>query len=185
MTSDSKHLVGYTSTAKLLHWLVVVVLTIQYAVAWNMPHIGRNTVPDTIINLHFSIGLLIVGLLVLRFLWRLTHPEPTPIAGLPLWQVYTARIVHWALYVLLFAVPMLGWLNASWRGFDLSFFGLFVAPKLISTRASGFAWTGDLHIMLSYYVLLPLACLHIGAALYHQFVRSDGVLGRMLPKGLA
>ena len=172
---------GYTPTAKLLHWLVVLLLIMQYVVAWNMPHIGRNTVPDTIINLHFSLGVLILFVIVLRIFWKWLMPEPTPLAGVPPWQVATATIVHYALYLLLLAMPILGWLNASFRGFEVSFFGLFTLPKLVPARASGFAWTGDIHIFISYYVLLPVAGLHIAAALYHEFIRHDGVLRRMLP----
>src|SRR5262249_31196037 len=75
--SEIKPAQGYTPVAKTLHWLVVLVLTVQYVVAWSMPHIGRNTVPDTLINLHFSFGMVILFLLVLRLLWRWTHAEPS------------------------------------------------------------------------------------------------------------
>lgn len=177
--------VGYTPTAKALHWLVVALLVFQYVVAWKMPHIGRNTVPDTIINLHFSLGVLIIAVIVVRLGWRFTHPEPTPLAGLLPWQVHTARTLHWLLYVLLIVIPVLGWMNASFRGYDVSFFGLFTMPKLVGTRAPGFGWTGDVHMLMSYYVLLPLAGLHVVAALYHRFIRRDGVLARMLPNGWA
>src|SRR5262249_4901816 len=173
---------GYTPVAKALHWLVVLVLMLQYAVAWSMPHIGRNTVPDTLINLHFSFGMLILFLLVLRLLWRWTHSEPSPLAGLATWEVYGARAVHYLLYVLLFVGPILGWLNASYRGFDVTLFGLFRFPHLIAARASGFAWTGDVHMLLSNYVLLPLVALHVAVALYHALVRRDGLLARMLPR---
>lgn len=108
-------------------------------------------------------------------------PEPTPLAEVPLWQVATSRVVHYSLYLLLLAMPVLGWLNASYRGFEVSSFGLFTLPKLIPARASGFAWTGDTHIFISYYALLPIAGLHIAAALYHEFIRRDRVLRRMLP----
>jgi cytochrome b561 len=172
---------GYTPTAKALHWLVVLILTVQYGVAWTMPHIGRNTVPDTLINLHFSLGMLIVFLIVFRLVWRWSHPEPSPLAGLARWEVVTATAVHYVIYALLIVGPVLGWIDASYRGFDVTLFGLFKFPQLIAPRASGFAWTGDVHAWLSNYVLLPLVGLHVAAALYHTLVRRDGVLWRMLP----
>jgi cytochrome b561 len=52
---------GYSSMAKLLHWAIVVLLIVQFTVAWTMPHIGRNTRPDTLINLHLSFGVLILA----------------------------------------------------------------------------------------------------------------------------
>ncbi len=90
------------------------------------------------------------------------------------------RVVHWLLYLLLFALPVLGWINASWRGFPVIMFGLEL-PKLVGTRVPGWGWTGDVHGILANYGLLVLVGLHVAAALYHYFVRRDGVLQRMLP----
>jgi cytochrome b561 len=181
-SNASKAEVGYTSTAKLLHWLVLVLLIVQFTLAWTMPHIGRNTVPETLINLHFSFGIVVLAVVIIRLLWRWTHPEPTPLDGLPPWQITTARIVHYLLYLLLLVLPVLGWVNASFRGYDVTPFGLFTLPKLVATRAPGFAWTGDVHVWLSTYALLGLVGLHVIAALYHA-ARQDGVFSRMLPTG--
>jgi cytochrome b561 len=178
--ASSRISAGYTGTAKLLHWLILALLIAQFIVAWSMPHIGRNTRPDTVINLHISIGVLILLVAVVRLAWRFTHGEPAPLDGLPPWQLATARVIHWLLYVLLFVLPLLGWANASWRGFPVALFGLEL-PKLMATRAPGFAWTGDVHTLLAYWVLLTLVGLHVAAALYHYFVRRDRVLQRMLP----
>lgn len=173
---------NYTGTAKALHWLIVFLLIAQFAVAWTMPEIRRDTQPETLINLHFSIGVLVISVAVVRLIWRLTHPEPAPEAGVPPWQTMAARIVHWLLYLLLFVVPILGWINASWRGFPVVMFGLEL-PKLVGTRAAGWGWTGDVHGLLANYVLLTLVGLHVAAALYHWLVRRDRVLQRMLPGG--
>jgi cytochrome b561 len=174
---------GYTSVAKLLHWGMAALLVTQFTIAWTMPHIGRNTVPGTLINLHFSLGVLLLVVAAARLGWRWTHPEPAPLDGVPPWQVQSARVVHVLLYVLLFVLPILGWMNASWRGFDVSFFGLLVMPKLMAARAAGFGWTGDIHSFLSNWALTGLVGLHVLAALYHALVRKDRVLWRMLPAG--
>jgi cytochrome b561 len=171
---------GYTGTAKTLHWTILVLLITQFTVAWIMPHIGRNTVPGTLINLHFSVGVIILAVAIVRLGWRFTHGEPAPLDGVPPWQMASARVVHWLLYLLLFVLPILGWANASWRGFPIIMFGLQL-PKLLPTRAPGWDWTGDVHALLAYYVLLTLVGLHVLAALYHYFIRRDGVLQRMLP----
>ncbi len=78
-------------------------------------------------------------------------------------------------------MPVFGWINASWRGFPVTLFGLFEVPKLIATRAPGWGWTGNMHQFLSWYVMLAVIGLHVAAALYHWLVRRDGVLQRMLP----
>jgi cytochrome b561 len=175
---------GYTATAKALHWIIVALLIVQFVLAWTMPHIRRDTKPDTLINLHLSFGIVILAIAALRLEWRLTHAEPPPEDGLPPWQVQTVRILHWLLYLLLFAVPVLGWMNASFRGFPVILFGLIELPKLMATRAPGFAWTGDVHGLLATYALLALVALHVAAAFYHWLVRHDRVLQRMLPGGV-
>ena len=172
---------GYTSTAKSLHWLILALLIVQFAIALLMPDIKRDTKPDTLINLHLSFGMLILLVAIVRLAWRATHREPEPEDGVPPWQIKSARIVHWLLYLLLLVVPVLGWINASWRGFPAVMFGLEL-PKLIATRAPGWGWTGDVHMLLAYYGMLTLVGLHVAAALYHYFIRRDRVLQRMLPE---
>lgn len=173
--------IGYTRTAKVLHWLIVALLIVQFVLAWTMPDIRHDTKPDTLINLHLSFGALILAIAVVRLGWRLTHTDPPPEDGIPLWQVQSARVLHWLLYLLLFVIPVLGWMNASFRGFPVILFGLIELPKLMATHSPGFAWTGDVHGLLATYVLLALVGLHVAAAIYHWLVRRDGVLQRMLP----
>jgi cytochrome b561 len=171
---------GYTSTAKTLHWLIVALLIGQFIFAWTMPDIRRDTPVTTLISLHFTFGVLILAVAIVRLGWRLTHGEPDPEDGVPPWQNASARVVHWLLYLLLFVVPILGWINASWRGMPIVMFGMEL-PKLIATHAAGWGWTGDVHGLLANYLLLALVGLHVVAALYHRFIRGDGVLQRMLP----
>ena len=174
---------GYSGLAKIFHWAIVVLLIVQFTVAWTMPHIGRNTQPDTLINLHLSFGVLILALAIVRLGWRVIRGELEPAAGLAPWELHSARTVYWLFYLLLFMVPILGWISASWRGFPVTLFGLIELPKLMATRAPGWNWTGDVHSLLSNYVMLTLVGLHVAAALYHYFVRRDGVMQRMFPGG--
>ena len=179
--AKAKNGLGYTGTAKALHWVIVALLIIQFVLAWTMPDIKRDTKPDTLINLHLSFGVVIIAVAIVRLGWRLAHSEPPPQDGLPPWQMQSARAIHQLLYLLLFVVPLLGWINASYRGFPVSLFGLFELPKLMATRAPGFGWTGDVHGLLASYAMLALVGLHGAAALYHYFIRRDGVMQRMLP----
>lgn len=97
--AQAENCLGYTGTAKALHWIIVALLIVQFVLAWTMPHIRRDTKPDTLINLHLSFGIVILAIAALRLEWRLTHAEPPPEHGLPPWQVPTARILHWLLYL--------------------------------------------------------------------------------------
>lgn len=171
----------YTGTAKSLHWLIVALLIAQFIFAWTMPHIGRNTPVTTLISLHFTFGVIVLAVAVVRLAWRATYGEPAPEDGLPPWQNLSARVVHWLLYALLFVIPVLGWMDASRRGMPVAMFGLEL-PKLLATGKPGWNWTGDVHGLLANYGMLGLVGLHVVAALYHHFVRHDGVLKRMLPR---
>jgi cytochrome b561 len=170
---------SYSGTAKALHWTILVLLIAQFIFAWTMPHIGRNTPVTTLISLHFTFGIVILAVAVVRLIWRVTHTPP-PHDDLPRWQIGLSHIVHWLLYLLLFVVPILGWMDASRRGMPVVMFGLEL-PKLLATRAPGWNWTGDVHGLLANYAMLGLVALHVVGALYHYFVRYDGVLQRMLP----
>jgi cytochrome b561 len=170
----------YSGVAKTLHWLIVLLLIAQFIFAWTMPEIRRDTPVTTLISLHFTFGIIILAVAVVRLIVRLVHGEPEPEDGLPPWQMTSARVLHWLLYLLLFVIPILGWMNASWRGMPIVMFGAEL-PMLVAKRAPGWGWTGDVHSLLAEYGMLTLVGLHVAAGLYHYFVRRDRVLQRMLP----
>ena len=184
--SEQPTIKRYSAVARALHWLVLLLLLVQYPIAWNMPEIGRGTTPDRLISMHLSFGLLILFLIALRLVWRLVRTPPPPPPDLPAWQHVLSRLVHWALYLLLIVIPIMGWINASWRGWHINFFGLFELPHLIASRdaatqsALAGAWTGNLHKALAF-GLLALTVVHILAALYHRVILRDGVFARMWP----
>jgi len=170
---------AYGRTAKALHWLVFVLVAAQFIVAVAMPDIGRGTKPDTLINLHMSLGFTIAAVIALRWLWRVGHPVPLVTADVPHWEQTVARVTHVLLYVLLFVNPLLGWANASARDWDIVVFGKAL-PHLVAAQSAIGRIAGDVHVWLAW-SLLALIGLHVAAALYHHFVRHDGVLQRMLP----
>ena len=177
---------SYSPIAQILHWVVVALLVTQFTLAWSMPGIGRETVPETLIKLHMSFGVLILLIATMRLTSRIIVPPPPPLSGLPKWQLLTSKWVHRLLYVLLFVIPLLGWLNASYRGFTVRPFGLVKLLPLIASRTTdppgslSWGWTGEVHMVLAY-VLLGVIALHVIAALYHHFILRNRTLARMLP----
>lgn len=171
----------YGGLAKALHWLILGLLIVQFAIAWAMPDVRRDTQPVGLIGLHLSFGATIMLVAVLRLCWRLSHPVPLLVEGIPGWQLWAARLNHGALYLLLFAVPLLGWANASARGWKIAIFGLFEMPHIWPAgSAFGRGELGDIHAWCAW-VLLWLVGLHVAAALYHWLWRRDRVIWRMLP----
>lgn len=178
--STSNH---YPSTSKLLHWLVAlcVLTTAPVAIAMVSAHPGPGQ--DALYNLHKSLGILILVLMVLRLINRLMAGAPMPEPGIEPWQKTLSSIVHGSLYVLLLAMPVVGYLANSTYGASTPFFGLFNLPPIIAKNEAlatllfaSHRWAG--------WLLIVLVLSHIGAALYHHFIRHDGVLLRMLPRAM-
>jgi len=171
---------GYDSVAKALHWLIVALLIAQFAVAWTMLDIGRGTQPETLINLHLSLGMTTLIVAVIRLLWRWRYPVPLIRGNVPLLLRSMARAAHAMFYLLLFALPILGWLAASARGWNIAYFGLFNFPRILSPSPALAGEIGDYHTDLSH-LLLGLVGLHVLGAFYHHRWLRDRLLWRRLP----
>ncbi|MGV7244533.1 cytochrome b [Caballeronia sp. M23-90] len=170
----------YSSTARFFHWATVLLLAAQFAIAWTMPDVHRGTQPVGLIAWHLSVGMLILMLVALRIVWRLTHPAPPELPSIPRPLAAVARLTHWALYLLLIALPLMGWANASSRGWP-SFLGTLLPLPPLTPEGSPFGHSlGDWHGVFAW-VLLAVVGLHAAAALFHHFVLRDATLRRMLP----
>ena len=174
----AKHL-SYGATAKTLHWLIVSLLVVQYLVGWLMPDIHRGMLPGAAMTWHISIGTVILALIVARFAWRLAHPV-APESGLAPWQRLSSELVHWALYTLVLATTLTGWVFASYRGWSISWFFVAPLPMLSEANSATARAIGRWHENAEW-ALLILVGAHVAAALVHLFVYRDRVMQRMLP----
>ena len=169
----------YGTTAKVLHWVIVALLAVQYLIGWLMPGIHRGMKPGAAMTFHISIGIMILVLIVLRFAWRLTHPV-APESSLAPWQRLGSEAIHWLLYILVLATTLTGWLFASFRGWGVSFFYLVPMPMLATENAAAGKIIDGLH-QAAEWTLLVLIGLHIATALAHLFIYRDRIMQRMLP----
>lgn len=171
--------VRYGSVAQVLHWGIVFLLIVQVTlgkVAHELP-VGLERL--VMMARHKSFGITILGLALLRLAWRwIDRPPPPP--PMPRWQEIVARLNHWALYGLLFALPLSGWLMSSASNRPVSWFGLAQLPDFIAPDPGLKELLEEVHETLVN-VLYVLAALHVAAALKHQFIDRDGLLLRMLP----
>lgn len=171
---------NYSGPAKILHWLSAAAVITAIVLGFAMNSAEQGPTQNQLYDLHRSFGALILGLTGLRLLWRLYSPPPPPVPGMPAWQEKAAAFVHGLLYVLLFAMPLLGWAGTSAFPARIMVFGLFELPPLVgpdrelSTLLLGIHWRLGL-------VLCLIIAGHIGAALFHHFIRKDATLRRMLP----
>ena len=101
------------------------------------------------------------------------------VPGMPAWQRKAALYLHRLLYVLLFAMPLLGWAGTSAFPAKIMVFGLFELPPLVEPDRALSELLLGIHWRLAF-VLCALIVGHVGAALYHHFVRKDRILMRMI-----
>jgi cytochrome b561 len=170
----------YGTTTKILHWLIVALLVVQYLIGWLMPDIHRGMDPGVPMIAHVSFGMTILVLIVLRFVWRLSHPVASE-SSLPPWQRLSSEVVHWALYGLVFLTTMTGWQFVSFRGWSVQLFSALPLPLLGSKGSPliAFVASGHWHQVFEWTLLAAIG-LHVAAALAHVFIYRDGVMRRML-----
>lgn len=165
-----------------LHWLVAVLIVLQGTLGLVMVDMVNSPDKIRLYALHKSIGLTILALATLRLGWRLLAGAPAPVPGLPAWQRTAARLSHWLLYLLLFAIPLSGWLFNSAAGFPLQWFGLFNLPAITATDPALREVAATLHERLAW-LLAAVALVHAAAALHHHLFLGNATLARMLPRG--
>jgi cytochrome b561 len=170
--------VRYDAVARFFHWLIVALVVTQYVIGWTMPDVHRDTRPVGLIAAHLIVGTALLAAMACRVLWRATHRPPADDAS-PLMRALSG-ITHLALYALLIVVPLLGWINASSRGWEVTLLGIVPLPALSATGASFGHAMGDVHGILAW-VLFGGICLHVAAALLHRFVLRDRIMQRMTP----
>lgn len=167
----------YAAPAKLLHWILAILLIGMVGLGWYMMDIEDSPGSDWYFNLHKSVGLLVIALVVLRAAWRLTHrPAPLPLATPP-WQMMASAISHWVLYALMLALPLIGAMGAAFSKSGLIFFGIPL-PRLIAPNHDIAELFFSAH-SFGAWILVILICVHVLAGLKHLLIDRDGVFQRM------
>ncbi len=181
MSVSSSTPTTYTRTARWLHWLVALLIILNFAVGLTLEPFEGTPTRDQILFYHASIGSLVFMLAVYRLSWRITHRPPALPASIPSWQRGAAHVLHGLLYLLMFIIPVTGYLHRVAGGHAVSVFGLFNWPMLVDKNLSLRLAMGSLHTTLVW-VLAFLVAGHVAAALKHYLINRDGVLERMLPR---
>lgn len=180
----------YTTTAILLHWTIALLVIVNVALAWIWPHLADAQVRPAI-DLHKSVGVTILGLALMRLLWRITHAPPALPRGYAQWEVTASHVTHWSLYAILFAMPLTGWIMDSAYEHaattPMLWFGLFEWPRIgfilgldPATKKAVHDGFGAAHYYIAWLVY-ALFALHVAGALKHQFVDGTQELQRMWP----
>ena len=168
----------YTRVAVVLHWVIAIVVLLQVPLGWWMQEIPKQPPGPRaeMFNLHKSIGLTVLALMILRLAWRLGHTPPA-LPPMPRWQAIAAKCTHWALYILVVGMPLTGYLGSVYSGFPVKFFGMTLPAWGVKDPQLK-EWMGSAHLFLSWALLAAFA-LHILGVIKHAVIDRDQLLTRM------
>lgn len=172
---------GYTRTAVLLHWLIALLILSGFTIGANMVDLRMSPEKLRLFSYHKWIGITVLGLALIRSVWRLTHAAP-PDEPMPRWQRALAHLTHALLYALMIAVPMLGWLYSSATGYPVVYLKLWQLPDLVPKNAALAKVLVAAHTWLAW-TLFWIVLLHVAGALKHHFIDRDATFRRMLRWG--
>ena len=172
----------YHGLSIALHWLLAVALVGLFAVGIYMADLPFSPTRLKLYNWHKWAGVTILALSAARLLWRLAkRPPALPAriqAAMPGWQTTAFHATHHLMYGLFFAVPLTGWAYSSAAGFPIVWFGVLPLPDFVPVDKALAEVIKPFH-ELTAFALAALVLAHVGAALKHQFIDRDRLLGRM------
>lgn len=166
----------YTTVAVWLHWLIAVLIIANITLGIFSDPLGKLI--SGLMNIHKSIGLTVLALSVIALIWRITHRPPSMPSSMSPGMQRAAKAMHHILYVLMVLLPLSGWIMSSAGPRPLNWFNVFDVPKFAVERGDAIVTAAGFHGELGLIFGL-LAVGHIGAALWHHFVRRDQLIARM------
>lgn len=171
----------FGAVAQFFHWAIVALIITQYVLAQIFEDMPLGMAKIKMIGNHKAVGMTILMLAVLRLIWRWMNPVPALPGTLKPYERRLAHISHILLYLLIFAIPISGWIMSSVANIPVSYFGLFSFPDLLGEDKSLVDPVKEVHEILNV-ILLVTVMVHVAAALKHHFILKDDVLKRMLPR---
>jgi len=173
----------YSAPARILHWTVAAIALTLIGAGFVMTLDGLGRAQQNMLFiLHKNAGILLLLLMIVRLVYRWRTPPPQLPHSVPAWQARLARATHATLYCLLFLMPVAGYIRVKAGGFPVESLDALGVPALVP-RSEALA---ELAKSIHYFGGLTIAALvafHIAATVYHDVVREDGVLPRMMGAG--
>jgi cytochrome b561 len=170
---------AYTLAARIFHWVTAVLVLSMIPFGIIMLRLDSGPTQDLLFNLHRSIGAVLLPIVVGRLIWRFKNP-PLPLPDdIPMVQRGAAHATHWALYLLLIVQPIVGWVATSAYRAPIEVFWLFTLPPIWPENRAFSEQLFSFHRLIGF-AIAGLVCAHVGAALFHHFIRRDRVLMRMI-----
>jgi len=170
----------YDATLRILHWAMAAIILLAIVVGVTAVLMPRAWPRPELLMIHKSLGMTALVLIVLRVVWRLSVGAPPYSAAVDVLSRIGAHAAHVALYALMIAMPVTGYVNSVAGGHEAPWFGLFDWPALIARNDALAHRASFAHYWLAWAIGAVLA-LHLAAAAWHAWVKRDDVFARMWP----
>lgn len=191
----------YTTVAILLHWLIALAIFGMFAFGWYMTDLPKEAPKQSsydlfdfgvytwelakaesprafYYNLHKSCGITLLGLIILRLIWRITHKAPAMLSSYKAWERKLATGAHHLLYLLMLAIPLSGLIMSINSKYGVKWFGIKLFSGLDNYDARHLF--EEVHEVVGV-ILLLIVIIHVIGALKHKFIDKDETLSRMMP----
>jgi cytochrome b561 len=162
--------------SRLLHWTMAILILAMLFIGVGM--VASNSRHAALIAIHRPLGIAILILVAIRLINRLRNPPPPLPRAMPAPIKLAATLSHYALYALMFAVPLVGWSMLSAGGYPIVLWGSLHLPPILPHDAAVYALLRHTHTILALLLFLVFLA-HLGAALLHALVFRDGVFESM------
>ncbi|HSW70610.1 MAG TPA: cytochrome b [Gammaproteobacteria bacterium] len=168
----------YGPLSKFFHWVIAVLVILMLSITYFLDDLPNQALKGLAFNIHKLTGLTILALMVLRLSWTLCNRKPS-LPHTALWERCAEQLVHWSFYLLLFLMPLAGWIGsvAGGRPPRLGNYSLNL-PLAKNEHLSNLSFSVHNTVAI---IIITLISLHVLAALFHHFIKKDSVLRRMLP----
>lgn len=194
------NLTSYTKTAKILHWLIAILIFGMFALGWFMADIPKEAPKQMVFdlfdlgifnwpvteeisprsfyfNVHKSFGVTIFALILIRIFWRITHQPPAILTTYKAWESKLATVAHRLLYALMLILPLSGVIMAVYSKYGIKWFGVNFIKGLDNNPMR--LIFKNVHEIIGL-ILVTIIVIHILGALKHKFIDKDETLNRML-----
>lgn len=181
---------SWSGLSQFFHWFMAFCMFGTAALMYYMVNLGNTEDPviraqySFLLKQHKSIGLIILFLVAIRFIWNSRRPRPPVAAGITPAQYLASKASHYFLYCSMLVVPLLGWMASMTYGGRTFFFGLFELPVWLPKNMDWAYVLQPAHIWAAW-IMFAVVAIHATAALWHHWVRRDATLVQMLPRALS
>ena len=161
-------------SSRIFHWISAILLLITWVLILTYEYTDQSL----FINLHKAFGLSVLCWMIARVFNRLLTKAPASVV-MPEWQKKISKLNHFVLYALLIAMPIAGLLMTVYGGRPVDVFGVFQIPVFVTPDRGYARFFNNVHTEIIWPMIVAFTSLHIGAALYHQFILKDKLINRM------